>query len=83
MLTLQTATAYTDIMCPQENPKPPSSQTLLVHKPNPGPRPSPQPEIPCGGWREHTGEVPPTQCPTNNPQGATHPHKIVWHTLLA
>ena len=38
-------------------------QSLRSYGPEPGPRPSLQLEIPCGGWREHTGESLPTQCP--------------------
>ena len=39
------------------------TQSLRSYGPEPGPRPSLQLEIPCGGWREHTGESLPTQCP--------------------
>ena len=29
----------------------------LLARSTSGPRPSPQSEIPCGGWREHTGQA--------------------------
>jgi len=35
----------------------------ISHWPKHGPRPSPQPEIPCGGWREHTCKDQPIECP--------------------
>ena len=34
-----------------------TNKTVLLARSTPGPRPSPQSEIPCGGWREHTGQA--------------------------
>ena len=33
------------------------TKTVLLARSTSGPRPSPQSEIPCGGWREHTGQA--------------------------
>ena len=34
-----------------------TNKSVLLARSTSGPRPSPQSEIPCGGWREHTGQA--------------------------
>ena len=51
-----------------------TNTTVLLARSTSGPRPSPQSEIPCGGWREHTGQAQPLNTQFSRKE-ALSPHK--------
>ena len=50
------------------------TQQYFLARSTSGPRPSPQSEIPCGGWREHTGQAQPLNTQFSRKE-ALSPHK--------